>query len=186
MILTHFWRMLHLCKNQLPALSVSGTLVENGLRWKGRRRSRPNQISETWPLHIKLYFPHSLRNTHSMISSKKSSSYDPHKKLIWKIQCTSRRIWNCFAEYVVFKQKKSTWLKLKHWINISVFYLKFPASIYLFKVNNRNFGKRCEICSKSTIKIAERRHWRHSGVFIVNFEHASDLSLAFLMLALNK
>ena len=27
-----------------------------------------------------------------------------------------------------------------------------PANIYLFKVNNKNTRKRCEICSKSTIK----------------------------------
>ena len=26
-------------------------------------------------------------------------------------------------------------------------------------------------CSKLTIKTPERRHWRRSGVFIVNFEH---------------
>ena len=33
-----------------------------------------------------------------------------------------------------------------------------PASIYLFKVKNRNSRKRCEICSKLTIKTLERRH----------------------------
>ena len=27
-----------------------------------------------------------------------------------------------------------------------------PANIYLFKVNNRNARRRCEICSKLTIK----------------------------------
>ena len=27
------------------------------------------------------------------------------------------------------------------------------------------------ICSKLTIKIPKPRHWRRSGVFIVNFEH---------------
>ena len=30
--------------------------------------------------------------------------------------------------------------------------------MYLFKINNRNTGKRCEICSKLTIKTPERRH----------------------------
>ena len=45
-----------------------------------------------------------------------------------------------------------------------------PANIYLFKVNNRNTRKKCEICSKLTIKTPERRHRRRSGVFIVNFE----------------
>ena len=32
------------------------------------------------------------------------------------------------------------------------------ANIYLFKVNNRNSRKRCNICSKLTIKTPERRH----------------------------
>ena len=31
------------------------------------------------------------------------------------------------------------------------------ANIYLFNVNNRSTRKRCEICSKLTIKIPERR-----------------------------
>ena len=33
----------------------------------------------------------------------------------------------------------------------------------------------CEICSKLTIKIPERRDWRRYGIFIVNFEHISHL-----------
>ena len=32
-----------------------------------------------------------------------------------------------------------------------------PAGNYMFKVNNRNSRTRCEICSKLTKKIAERR-----------------------------
>ena len=55
--------------------------------------------------------------------------------------------------------------------------------MYLFKVNNRNTRKKCEICSKLTIKTPERRR---SGVFIVNFEHISHLFLVFLLLTLNK
>ena len=56
----------------------------------------------------------------------------------------------------------------------------------MFKVNNRNTRRRFEICSKLTIKTPERRHWRRSGAFIVNFEHISHLFLAFLFLTLNK
>ena len=48
----------------------------------------------------------------------------------------------------------------------------FPAGNHLFKVNNI-CTRRCEICSQLTIKTPERRHWRHSGVFIVNFQHIS-------------
>ena len=39
-----------------------------------------------------------------------------------------------------------------------------------------------EICSKLTIKMPERRYWRRSGIFIVNFEHISHLALVFLLL----
>ena len=55
----------------------------------------------------------------------------------------------------------------------------------MFKVNNRNTRARCEICSKLIIKIPERRQWRRSGIFIVNFEHISHLVLVFLLLTLN-
>ena len=33
-----------------------------------------------------------------------------------------------------------------------------PANIYLFKLNNKNTKKQCEICSKLTIKTLEQRH----------------------------
>ena len=55
----------------------------------------------------------------------------------------------------------------------------FPAGNYMFKVNNRNTRTKCEICSKLTIKTPERRQWRRSGVFIVNFEHISHFVLVF-------
>ena len=41
------------------------------------------------------------------------------------------------------------------------------------------------MCSKLTIKTTERRRWRRSGVFIINFEHISHLGLVFLLLTLN-
>ena len=47
----------------------------------------------------------------------------------------------------------------------------FPANIYFFKVNNRNIKKRCETSSKFAIKTLERRHRRHSGVFIAHLFH---------------
>ena len=39
--------------------------------------------------------------------------------------------------------------------------------------------------SKLTIKTPERRCWRLSVVFIVNFEHISRIVLVFLLLTLN-
>ena len=58
-----------------------------------------------------------------------------------------------------------------------------PSGIYLLKVNNKNTRtRRCDICSKLTIKTPERRR---SGVFIVNFASISHLVLVFLLLTLN-
>ena len=48
------------------------------------------------------------------------------------------------------------------------------ANIYLFNVNNTDTRKMCEIRSKLTITIPERRR---SGAFIVNFEHILQLTL---------
>ena len=58
------------------------------------------------------------------------------------------------------------------------------ASSYMFKFNNRNTRTRCEICLKLTLKKAERRHWRRSDVFIVNFKYISHRCLVFLLLTL--
>ena len=63
--------------------------------------------------------------------------------------------------------------------------LSIPAGIYLLKVNNKNIRAMCEICSKLTIKIPERRKWRCSGIFIINFEHISHPVLVLLLLTLN-
>ena len=40
---------------------------------------------------------------------------------------------------------------------------RHPASMYLFKVNIRNTRKRCDICSKLTIKPPERRYYLWTG-----------------------
>ena len=57
---------------------------------------------------------------------------------------------------------------------------------YMFKVNKRNTRKRCEICSKLTIKVPEQRHWRHFGVFTVNFEYILHLILVLSLLTLSR
>ena len=61
----------------------------------------------------------------------------------------------------------------------------FSVGIYLLKANNRNTRTRCETCSKLTMKTPERRQWRRSDVFVVNFEHTSHLALVFLLLTLS-
>ena len=69
--------------------------------------------------------------------------------------------------------------------NIPAEVFVYPGGNYLLKFNNRSTRTRCEICSKLTIKTPKRRHWRRSGVFIVNFEHISHHILVFLLLTLN-
>ena len=59
------------------------------------------------------------------------------------------------------------------------------TGMYLLKVNSRNARSRCEICSELTINTPERRHWRRSPVFIVNFEHISHPAVVFLLLTSN-
>ena len=59
------------------------------------------------------------------------------------------------------------------WVMIFTQEKNSSTNIFLFIVNNRNTRKRCEICSKLTIKTPQRR----STVFIVNFEHISYLHL---------
>ena len=42
-----------------------------------------------------------------------------------------------------------------------------PASIYMFKVNNRNNRTKCKTCSELTINTPEQPHCHYSGVFII-------------------
>ena len=60
-----------------------------------------------------------------------------------------------------------------------------PAGINMVRVNNKNTNTMCEICSKLTLKKPERRQWRRSGVFIVNFEHILHFVIVLLLLSLN-
>ena len=61
--------------------------------------------------------------------------------------------------------------------------LDFLANIYLFNVCNKTSRKRCEICSKLTIKIREWHHWcRRSGVYIVSFEYISHIFPVFILM----
>ena len=55
-----------------------------------------------------------------------------------------------------------------------------PAGIYMFKVNKRNTRTRCEICSKLTIKIPERHHWRVSIVSLEQVNAGWEEVLSFL------
>ena len=71
--------------------------------------------------------------------------------------------------------RKNTEISFVSWFSVKFSLLNTsnmkvkPTNIYLFKLNNRNSGERCEIRSKLTIKIAERRKWRHNVVLVSLF-----------------
>ena len=45
----------------------------------------------------------------------------------------------------------------KNQVSYLTLFRALPANMFLFKVNNRNTKKRCEICSELTIKTPQRR-----------------------------
>ena len=55
------------------------------------------------------------------------------------------------------EQTKQSCYSLKIVTGTYRFFFMSPANIFLFKLNNRNTRKSCEICSKLTTKIPERR-----------------------------
>ena len=63
-------------------------------------------------------------------------------------------------------------------------YKSKPA--FTFSKSKMKTLEQCEICSKLTIKIPERRQAGHSGVFIVDFESISQAVQVFSLLPLNK
>ena len=83
--------------------------------------------------------------------------------------------WLLTIDYYFYVNKRNLWLThlflmhplSTHWKYLTVFWCFLgkekgalrtnPANIYLFKFNNGNTRKRCEICSKITIKTQERR-----------------------------
>ena len=54
--------------------------------------------------------------------------------------------------------------------------LAYPANNYLLKVDNRNTRKRCDICSKLTIKTPERRQVCKLTHFSLDFHYSTRTS----------
>ena len=76
-----------------------------------------------------------------------------------------------YHKFVILDQIHHDLFRRIFWFNafFQLFFCFSSANIYLFKVNNRNTRKRCEISSKLTIKTPERQY-RRSGVFTVKFD----------------
>ena len=82
---------------------------------------------------------------------------------------------------ILVKRKRSS-MKVKY---------SLPANTYLFKVNNRNNRKWCEICSNLAIMIKKTEQNDITDLtsllcFYFNSEHISYLVLVFLLSTLNK
>ena len=108
-----------------------------------------------------------------------------------KIQNITDNATSIFSDRKILSKKSWLEIQIFEFIgirkrNIDIPFKHNPANIYLLEVNNRNARKRYEVCSKLTIKTPAWRHWRRSGVFIVNLEHNSHFSLVFLLLSLSK
>ena len=58
---------------------------------------------------------------------------------------------------------------VQHFMKVTQCKIQTKLAFTFFKVNNENTGKMCEICARLT-KGLERRQWRRSGLFVVNFE----------------
>ena len=54
--------------------------------------------------------------------------------------------------------------------------ISIPAGNYMFKVKNRNTRTRCEICSKLTMKIPERRQWLKPKILLSYFLEMKNYS----------
>ena len=77
-----------------------------------------------------------------------------------------------------FTESQRRWLFSK--IDLAI----IPANISLIKASKRSTNKKCETCSKLTIKTSERCPWRQSRAFIFNLEHISPIFLVLLLLTL--
>ena len=113
----------------------------------------------------------SLKQTASYIATNKS-----HYLFLQKSSFIN--VWQVLKTHLCYSI--SSLLNLETFIMTFIKWLCNPVNIYLFKVNNRETTKRCEICSKLTIKTPD--------VTFVTFEQTSHLFLFLvsLLLTLNK
>ena len=129
-------------------------------------------------IHLFSVGPNSLKITWSLCITKKEHSWS--KVVTWILGRNYRRIIEHLDTIVIVTHTISLASPEVESMKKNLYECSsnFPyPSGNMFKVNNRNTSKRCEICSKLIIKSPERRHWRLSGVFIINFENISHLVL---------
>ena len=135
-----------------------------------------------WQICLTKYNLTCSSNSHiffSLTSSKYSRRFSYVTKSTPGFKSTSSPLHNTWMQNLKWYE----WFTDMKWSAVTI---TFQLTFYLFKVNSRNTRKMYEISSKSTIKTSERRQWRRSGVFIVNFEHISYFFQVLLLLTLIK
>ena len=144
----------------------------------------------TWSVSVKFIFSELVLHGLSILLSTFFSCSPP-----WSAGRSSERgSYQCFRmsltlyETVLLScRKQAIYLLLLVESAVGFYMMRiFPTSNYMFKINIRHARTNCEICSKSAIKIKERRQLRRSGVFIVNFKHILHFILVFLLLTLSR
>ena len=121
------------------------------------------------------------QNKQTNKNAKIKRQYLKNRYIVWKLkaQVFSHDYWtelNLHVTNTLWPQIKylnminyfqnSSHSRLEYWLIIGGITLQpNAANIYMCKVNNRNTCKRCEICSKSTIKTPERRRWHSTSAF---------------------
>ena len=185
-------------------VTKEGTIMENLISLYGMKQlisapthnlHHPSLVSVKQPILVKDYGIHpSLHQNchHQVIFCKLNLKIEyalPFGHEVWDYGKPQTDLINCviveFHWVNLFSDRNiNEQVILFNRTELNTFY-NYPVGIYLLKVNKRNTRTRCEICSKLTIKIPERRQWRRFGIFIVNFEHISQIVLVFLLLTLN-
>ena len=146
-----------------------------GITWSReiRRRNCTNEkVEKAWAIHLmrafRLYLQWLVATTDQVLSVKVCYFQHAHTRIpsfCCDNCCTITCLDFTFSNYLKFPRKSFCSMSPK--FNCQVF--KIPADIYLFKINGKTRAM-CEICSKLTIKIAQRLYWDRSGVFIFNLE----------------
>ena len=97
-----------------------------------------------------------IKGVFAAVLADLSKAFDciPHGLLIAKLDVFifDKKCCPLFLPISAKENRKLRWAQ-----NLVIFLTYFPANMYLFKVNNRKSRKRCETCSKLTIKTPKRR-----------------------------
>ena len=160
-------------------LKCTKYIVQNAWE-KGHIYSRTCTENENKLSHLHIF------SFYQIFTCSKSTIATLEKKpeICSKLIVNTPGVFNAYFEHILHLFQVFLFLTLKFYLFAgNILISKNIPSYYLFKVSNRSTRKRCEICSKLTIKTPKRRR---SSVIIVNLKHISHLFLVFLLLTMIK